>query len=250
MIECLDFHLDALLAELDAAGRLDDTVIVFLGDNGTEASVGDPNFPRFADGKGSPYESGLRVPLVVTEGRHLDATPYGTSYAGDPFVAGDLVRVGATVIDPVHVVDVYDTVLALAGLPQTGRDSISFAAQLAGPAVPARAMNFSERFLDMDEDGVVAGFVAVRSSRYKLVVWQEDDGTAIPCQSTLLFDLWTDRAEATDLSADPAYAAARDALRAVVDSSVTQYESGPTAPTHWFWRAIDGPRTTGACGGH
>ncbi|MGI9431783.1 MAG: sulfatase family protein [Myxococcota bacterium] len=54
-IEHADRQLEALLAHLDAAGRRDDTVVVFTSDNGMA-------FPR---AKANLYDAGTRVPLVV-----------------------------------------------------------------------------------------------------------------------------------------------------------------------------------------
>lgn len=51
----LDAGVGLLLDELDATGKADETLVIFLGDHG----------PPFARGKTSVYESGLRVPFMV-----------------------------------------------------------------------------------------------------------------------------------------------------------------------------------------
>ena len=51
----LDIGVGLLLEELDRAGVADNTIIFYFGDHGAQ-------FPR---GKGSLYEGGLRVPLIV-----------------------------------------------------------------------------------------------------------------------------------------------------------------------------------------
>lgn len=51
----LDAGVGMLLDELDASGKTDQTLVIFLGDHG----------PPFARGKTSVYESGLRVPFLV-----------------------------------------------------------------------------------------------------------------------------------------------------------------------------------------
>jgi len=54
-IERLDYHIGLLFDELEKRGELDNTVIVFMGDNGA----------ALFRGKGTLYETGLNVPLIV-----------------------------------------------------------------------------------------------------------------------------------------------------------------------------------------
>lgn len=62
-IEALDHEIGRLLESLDAATR-ENTLVVFIGDNGTPGSVvrGYPN----GHGKGSLYEGGVRVPMIIS----------------------------------------------------------------------------------------------------------------------------------------------------------------------------------------
>jgi arylsulfatase A-like enzyme len=67
MIENLDAQLGWLLSQLRGDGSLEETVVVFLGDNGT-ALGGDPKPGEFNAGlrgtKASPYQGGVRVPAI------------------------------------------------------------------------------------------------------------------------------------------------------------------------------------------
>jgi N-sulfoglucosamine sulfohydrolase len=54
-VKRLDVGVGMLLAKLEAAGRAEDTLVIFLGDHG----------PPFNRGKTTCYESGLRVPFLV-----------------------------------------------------------------------------------------------------------------------------------------------------------------------------------------
>ena len=79
MITDLDRHVGAVLAALDEAGLTDNTLVVFTSDNGTtHGSAKDPVFGiggvdaaffNSTNGlrgfKGSVYEGGIRVPLIV-----------------------------------------------------------------------------------------------------------------------------------------------------------------------------------------
>jgi arylsulfatase A-like enzyme len=65
MSEALDAELGRLLDHLDARGELDETYVIFVGDNGTARQAVDapPYSPTRA--KGSLYEGGLAVPLLI-----------------------------------------------------------------------------------------------------------------------------------------------------------------------------------------
>ena len=83
----LDLYLGWMLEELEAAGHLDDTLIVLTGDNGV-------NLPR---GKCHLYDPGVRAPLIVRWGRGI-AKP------------------GRVVDDFVSLIDLAPTFLEVAGL--------------------------------------------------------------------------------------------------------------------------------------
>jgi len=54
-VERLDAGMGMLMAMLQSAGKLDDTLIIFVGDHG----------PPFSRGKTSCYEAGVKVPFLV-----------------------------------------------------------------------------------------------------------------------------------------------------------------------------------------
>jgi len=150
MLASIDESLGRLLDALDRLGIADDTIVVFTSDNGgnthsmTEESArkkgtadeGDPTVASYRkwagfkpptnnaplrDGKGTLYEGGVRVPLVVRFPGRIQ--PGTTSDA----------LVGCT--------DVYPTLLDLAGLatdPAQVKDGISYADVLRGTAARAR----------------------------------------------------------------------------------------------------------------
>ncbi|MEO0323677.1 MAG: sulfatase-like hydrolase/transferase [Myxococcota bacterium] len=176
-IEAMDREIGRLLATLAPEVR-DETLIVFVGDNGSPARAVSEFQRRRA--KGSLYEGGVRVPLVV-------------SGAG-------VTRRGEREAGLVHTVDVAPTLLEILGAPpMDGVDGESFAPALTASGATPRALNYTE-FVSAEETGW-----AVRDARYKLIV--RDDG------SEELFDVAADLFERTDLAGEAELAARIDALR-------------------------------------
>lgn len=93
MLEHLDNEVGRLLAKLDALGLEENTVVIFTSDNGGLSRV-TSNAP-LREGKGSPYEGGIRVPLLIRWPAK--------------------VKSGSECAVPVHAVDYYPTFAALAG---------------------------------------------------------------------------------------------------------------------------------------
>ena len=98
LVESVDDAMGTVLAALDETGVADDTIVIFTSDNGGLKGTTD-NFP-YRDGKGSPYEGGLRVPLVISLPKSLcsDSVP-------------------KTIDLPVSSYDLVPTLLELAGRP-------------------------------------------------------------------------------------------------------------------------------------
>lgn len=117
MIETLDTNIGRLMAALEAAGQLDNTLIVFTSDNGGQAtSEGSPTTNKpLCEGKGWMYEGGTRTPLLI-------AWPGVT-------------KPGSTCSTPVTSPDFYPTFLEAAGLssrPQQHADGLSLVPLLRG----------------------------------------------------------------------------------------------------------------------
>jgi arylsulfatase A-like enzyme len=129
MIEALDTELGRLLREVSLA----DTTVIFVGDNGTPAEVTAAPYST-KQAKGTPYEGGVRVPLLV---------------AGAGVVAP-----GRMVERIVSVVDLYPTILKLAGIePQavlpagTVLDGVSLLPYLQNKVATAlRSYVYAEEF--------------------------------------------------------------------------------------------------------
>ena len=184
MIEAMDLAVGTVLAQLDASGVRENTLVIFTSDNGgLSTSEGSPtsNLPLRA-GKGWMYEGGIREPLLVRW----------------PGVA----KPGAVVDVPVSSPDFFPTLLDAAGAkPASGQvlDGVSLVPVLRGDAVSERALFW--HYPHYGNQGGAPG-AAIRRGPWKLVHWFEDDRVE-------LFNLASDLAEANDLAArEPARLAA------------------------------------------
>ncbi len=69
LIEGMDKSLGDVLDQLDALGVSENTLVFFLGDNGSDAPLGDPHEVACAaplrGKKGAHYEGGMRVPFIA-----------------------------------------------------------------------------------------------------------------------------------------------------------------------------------------
>lgn len=118
MVEAMDTEMDRLLDEVDLSA----TTVIFMGDNGTPGNVLQPPLP-VGHGKGSIYDGGIRVPMLVA-GAAVSNGLEGTTYDG-----------------VIHSVDMYATILELFGVQASEMvpeelvlDSHSFAGVLRGEA--------------------------------------------------------------------------------------------------------------------
>jgi len=183
VIEALDIELGRVVAAIDWS----DTVLLFVGDNGSYGPFM-PTSWQPANGKGSVYESGTRVPLIIA----------GTG-TGEP---------GRRVETLTHSVDLFPTILDIAGIlpesvtvstvghweavaggseaPWLGKQTSPILPVIDGAplrpqletrqAEPTRKYVFLERFLDVGPPPYYEDLQAVRGPRYKLVRNNDDEG--------------------------------------------------------------------------
>jgi arylsulfatase B len=120
LVEDMDLKLRTLLNGIDQT-VLENTLIVFMGDNGTPSPVEESVFVAApARGKGTTYESGVRVPLVIADG-----------YAwvnGNTGPAPIISSINEVIAAKVNTVDLYNTLLdfAFATTNPMASDSSSF----------------------------------------------------------------------------------------------------------------------------
>ena len=135
----LDWNVGRVLDRLDSLGLQDDTIVLYLSDNG-------PNGARWNDGmkgrKGSTDEGGVRSPLLVR-------WPHG-------------IVPGTSIADIAAVIDLLPTLAELAGVPMSlsyDLDGMSLAGRLRGTTTSA-----PERILFSHW----RGRTSVRSQRFRL----------------------------------------------------------------------------------
>ena len=173
MVEQMDLNIGRLLSALDALGIAENTLVVFTSDNGglsTSEGLPTSNLP-YRGGKGWMYEGGIRVPLIV---RWPGRTKPGT--------------VNST---PVVAMDLFPTVLEIAGLDQGSADGQSLVPIMTGRPDSADRPIFWHYPHYSNQGGIPAS--AVRLGKYKLIRRLEDGRTH-------LFDLIADPGEHEDLS--------------------------------------------------
>ena len=116
LVEHADIGLEDLLNSI-AAPTLDNTLIIVMGDNGTPFDIQETVFRVVNRGKGSTYENGVRVPLIVAEG-----VAWRTGAAGARIPA-----INRVVDAKVHLLDLFNTLHDFAfGSSVPGLDSETF----------------------------------------------------------------------------------------------------------------------------
>lgn len=166
LVEGMDKSLGDLMDWLEANGKADDTVVLFMSDNGGMSSApewrdGEPytqNAPLTC-GKGSLYEGGIREPMIVR-------WPHK-------------VAEGSRCDKYVMIEDFYPTILEMAGIGKecfpTMVDGVSFVPLLLGTGDPSeeRALiwNFPNIW-DASGPGISLN-CAIRKGEWKLIYWYE-----------------------------------------------------------------------------
>lgn len=111
LIEGMDQSLNDLLDHLEALGIAEDTLILFVGDNGSDAPLGHQHEVACAaplrGKKGAHYEGGMRVPFIAAWAKPNPANPHQQKLA---------IPAGAIQSQVASVVDIFPTVLAAAGV--------------------------------------------------------------------------------------------------------------------------------------
>jgi arylsulfatase A len=190
MVHSLDESVGRIMKKLDERGLANDTLLIFTSDNGGyigrfDGQTVTDNHP-LRSGKGSLYEGGIRVPLIVR-------------WSGG--------NRGAVCDEPVISNDFLATIAEITGAPAEQQDGVSLVPLLKDPK---GRLARSELFFHYPHYYETTSPVsAIRSGEWKLLEYFEDGRVE-------LYNLVSDPGEKTDLSASQAErtAALRSKLRA------------------------------------
>lgn len=167
-VEAMDTEIGRLLQAVNSAN----TDIIFIGDNGTPGQVIQAPYDN-THAKDSLYEGGTRVPFIIK----------GPSVSAGGRTDGSLV----------HVVDLFSTILEMAGVPLPASvtlDSRSLMPILAQQEPGDRSRLYVEKF---DTTDPTSGGRGLRDDRYKII--RLNNG------SDEFYDLLNDPAETGNLLA-------------------------------------------------
>jgi arylsulfatase A-like enzyme len=140
LIEGMDKSLGDLLDHLDALGVAENTLVFFLGDNGSDAPLGHQHEVACAaplrGKKGAHYEGGMRVPFIAAWAKPAASQPQQQRL---PIPAGAIQRQIASVCD------LFPTILDIVGIvppPSYAVDGARLGTLLAGKRDPSRPETF------------------------------------------------------------------------------------------------------------
>lgn len=183
MVESVDDSMGRILDTLDRLGIRDRTAIVFTSDNGGLSKTTD-NSPARA-GKGTAYDGGVRVPLIV-------------SWPG-------VTKPGGTAATPAITPDIPATIFDLTGVgpaPRQPLDGVSLAPVLRGGTLDRDALYWHYPHY---HPGGATPHSAIRAGDWRLVHFYEDGRNE-------LYNLEHDPGERNDVAAkEPARVAAMKA---------------------------------------
>ncbi|MDO8542093.1 MAG: sulfatase [Opitutaceae bacterium] len=176
-VSYMDAQLGRVLDELDRLSFADNTIVVVWGDHGWH--LGDHG--QWC--KHTNYEEAAHIPIVVR--------------------APGVTKPGSRTKALVETVDLYSTLVELAGLPPASPpqklDGRSFVATLRHPTAPTKPAVFHSYPRSRPGDGPVIGR-AVRTERFRLVEWKKP-GAPANTADIELYDYVADRAETENLAA-------------------------------------------------
>jgi arylsulfatase A-like enzyme len=177
MVQSVDESVGRMMAKLEELGVADNTVVIFMSDNGGLSTVPreapTSNLPLRA-GKGWLYEGGIREPMII-------------KWPG-------VVKKKSVCSEPVTSTDFYPTMLEMAGLPLRPKqhvDGVSLASLLKNNGKMNRKAIYWHYPHYHGSGNRPSG--AVRAGDYKLIEWYED-------KSIELYNLKTDIGEQHDLA--------------------------------------------------
>lgn len=144
MIESLDYEIGRLLANIPA-DELENTIILFMGDNGTAGQVIQSPFTSNRS-KGTIYQGGIATPLIVS--------------------GKGVIRNGERDSNLISSTDLFATIAQIAGVNSSEyENSISFNSLFTNATTTNRKYNYSEV---LNNVAIKSGYT-IRNHKYKLI---------------------------------------------------------------------------------
>lgn len=177
LVQSIDEGVGRIMKTLEELKLRDNTIIVFMSDNGGLSVEEGPHTPAtnnypLKKGKGHLYEGGIREPLII-------------SYPA-------MLTQGKTIDEPVTSVDFFPTLLSLAGLEHSYEvDGQDISSLLKGKADFQRGAMYWHYPHYSNQGGKPGG--AIREGDFKLIEFYEDGHVE-------LYNIQEDPSETQDLS--------------------------------------------------
>jgi len=195
LIEGMDKSLGDIMDRLEKLGIAENTLILFLGDNGSDAPLGEEK-GHFSSAplrgkKGTEYEGGTRTPFIVAWAKPDETSPIQKQL---PIKQGFVQEQMATVMD------IFPTVLSVTGVknPESHiTDGFGLKEQLAGRVNDKRPTRFLMHFPHAHRGNY---FTSFRNDDWKIIYWYNPETPDEPTYE--LYDLVTDPFETNDLSGE------------------------------------------------
>ena len=205
MVESMDDSLGRLLAKLDKLGVAENTVILFASDNGGlshgprgKTPTGTGHYTHNAplrSGKGSAYEGGIRVPMIVS---------WAKPDAKEALQRRLPIAAGAICDRPVHCDDYLPTICRWAGIDDLapydltldGHDITGYAIGQKGFNRPGELIFHYPHFINYRPATLQHGFgpfSAMRDGKWKVIYFHDREAWE-------LYDLATDVGEESNLA--------------------------------------------------
>lgn len=206
LVEGMDLSLGILVTKLEQLGVAEETLIIFISDNGGDAPIqqnyaGNIGFidkvgavaPLRAR-KGSRYEGGTRVPMIVSWAKHNPSNPTQRAYPIAPHSVNHHI---------VAIWDIFPTIAHLAQAKYTHKiDGHSLLPLLTGTGKNTRPNAIVQHFPHSHTYGHF--YSTLRQDEWKIIYSYYDDYVHKK-QPWQLFNLQDDPSESCNLAQDPAH---------------------------------------------
>lgn len=190
MIESMDVSVGRILDNLEKLGVAEDTLVLFLGDNGGDAPLGSTHGVASSEPlrgkKGTHYEGGMRVPFIATWAKPAEGSALQKRL---PIASGMLNREAA------DITDIFPTLLELSGVKyEPVIDGDNLAPALAGKNLDRE----TEWLMHFPHSHRSSYYTVYRQGDWKLI-YHYTKPAAERCE---LFNLAEDRTEQNNLATE------------------------------------------------